>query len=256
MHPILFHIGDFAVGTYGILLALSALAALGLARILSPKAGVDPERMTDLFVYSLLSAFVGAKVALVIGDFRAFSADPVGYLLENLRSFGAFYGGFLCAAGVAAFYLRRHGIPFWPAADVTAVCLSLGQAMGRWGCFFAGCCYGKPTDLPWGLVFPAVPTCSDGTHIHPWPIYESLADLAIFAVLWRLFQRKGFSGRVFLTYVLLYGTARFFLEFLRGDSLRGLYFEGALSLSQIVALAAVAAAGAAWAFRRAASRKG
>jgi len=255
VHPILFHVGDFAVGTYGILLALSALAALGLGRMLSPKAGLDPERITDLFVYSLLSAFVGAKVALVIGDFRAFSADPVGYLLENLRSFGAFYGGFLCAAGVAAFYLRRHGIPFWPAADVTAVCLSLGQAMGRWGCFFAGCCYGKPTGLPWGLVFPAVPACSDGTPIHPWPIYESLADLAIFAVLWRLFHGKGFSGRVFLTYVLLYGTARFFLEFLRGDSLRGLYFGDALSLSQIVALGAVAAAGAAWTFRRVRTRE-
>ena len=169
MHPILFTIGNFPIGTYGVLVALSALAALGLAKMLAPEAGLDPERMVDLFVYALLAAFVGAKVALIIGDFRAFSADPLGYLVENLRSFGAFYGGFIAAVLVAGLFLRKHRIPFWPAADVTAICLALAQSMGRWGCFFAGCCYGKPTDLPWGMVFPAVPLCADGTHIHPWP---------------------------------------------------------------------------------------
>lgn len=250
MHPILFHIGSFPVGTYGVLLALSAMAALGLARILSPRAGLDPEQMTDLFVYSLLAAFVGAKVALVIGDFRAFSADPVGYLLQNLRSFGAFYGGFLAAVAVGAWYLRRHRISFWSAADVAAVCLPLGQAMGRWGCFFAGCCYGKPTALPWGLVFPAVPLCADGTRIHPWPLYESAADLLIFTALYRVFHRRAFPGQAFLLYVLLYASARFLLEFLRGDPLRGLYFGGTLSLSQIVALLCLAGAAAAYAWKR------
>jgi phosphatidylglycerol:prolipoprotein diacylglycerol transferase len=236
VHPILFTIGNFPIGTYGVLVALSALAALGLAKMLAPEAGLDPERMVDLFVYALLAAFVGAKVALIIGDFRAFSADPLGYLVENLRSFGAFYGGFIAAVLVAGLFLRKHRIPFWPAADVTAICLALAQSMGRWGCFFAGCCYGKPTDLPWGMVFPAVPLCADGTHIHPWPLYESAADLAIFGfLLWR-FRRQKVPGQVFLLYAALYATARGLLEFLRGDVIRGLYFGGTVSLSQIVAL--------------------
>lgn len=250
MHPVLFKIGAFPIGTYGVLLALSALAALGLGRMLAPKAGLDPERIVDLFVYSLLAAFVGAKVALIVGDFKEFSDHPMQFMMENLRSFGAFYGGFVLAVAVAIVYLRRHRISFWDAADVTSICLVLGQAMGRWGCFFAGCCYGKPTNLPWGMVFPAVPICADGTAIHPWPLYESFADLAIFAVLMVLFSRRKFSGQVFLVYVLLYAAARGLLEFLRGDEVRGLYFHDTVSLSQIVALAAFALAAVFYVLRR------
>lgn len=254
MHPVLFYIGSFPVGTYGVLLALAALAAIGLGRRLAPRAGLDPERLVDLFVFSLLGAFVGAKVALIIGDFRAFADHPVQFFIENLRSFGAFYGGFIAGVAVAVYYLRKHKIRFFDAADVTVVCLALGQGIGRWGCFFAGCCYGKPTSLPWGLVFPAVPLCADGTHIHPWPIYESLADFAIFGLLYWLFRRRAFSGQVFLVYVMTYAVARGLLEFLRGDTVRGLYFGGTVSLSQIVAVAALAVAVPLYVYRRKAAR--
>jgi phosphatidylglycerol---prolipoprotein diacylglyceryl transferase len=250
MHPVLFSIGSFPVGTYGILLALSALAAIALGRMLAPRANLDPERLVDLFVFSLLGAFVGAKVALVMGDFQAFADHPGRFLLENLRSFGAFYGGFFAGVAVAIYYLRKHGIPFYDAADVTVVCLALGQAMGRWGCFFAGCCYGKPTDLPWGMVFPAVPLCADGTRIHPWPLYESLADLAIFGLLIWLFGRRKFAGQVLLVYVMTYAVARGLLEFLRGDEVRGIYMNGTVSLSQIFALVAFSVALALYAWRR------
>jgi phosphatidylglycerol:prolipoprotein diacylglycerol transferase len=242
VHPILFKIGDFPIGTYGVLLALSALAAISLVRILSPRVGLDGERMTDLLIFSLLGSFLGAKIALIIGDFGEFSDHPVRFMIENLRSFGAFYGGFLGGLLVAVFYIRRHRISFWSAADVTSVCLALAQGMGRWGCFFAGCCYGKPTDLPWGMVFPAVPLCEDGTKIHPWPIYESLGDLALFAALLFLLRKRAFPGQVFLVYVLGYAVLRGLLEFLRGDDIRGLYFSGTVSLSQIVAVAALVVA--------------
>ncbi len=250
MHPILFTIGSFPVGTYGVLLAIAALAAIALGRMLAPQAGLDPEKLVDLFVFSLLGAFVGAKVALIIGDFSAFADHPVQFMIENLRSFGAFYGGFIAGVLVAVYYLRKHKIRFYDAADVTVVCLAMGQAMGRWGCFFAGCCYGKPTQLPWGMVFPAVPICADGTHIHPWPLYESLADWAIFALLFWLFRRRAFSGQVFLVYVMTYAVARGLLEFLRGDDVRGLYFGGAVSLSQIVAVVAFGAAAGVYLWRR------
>ena len=242
MHPVLFNLGSFPIGTYGVILALAALATITLGRHLAPKVGIEPDRLTDLFVFSLLGSFLGAKVALIIGDFQAFADHPLRFLIENLRSFGAFYGGFVAGVAVAVYYLRKHKIPFYDAADVTVICLALGQAMGRWGCFFAGCCYGKPTALPWGMVFPAVPLCADGTHIHPWPIYESLADLAIFGLLMWLFSRRKFSGQVLLVYVMTYAVARGLLEFLRGDAVRGLYLGGTVSISQIVAVIALAVA--------------
>lgn len=242
MHPILFHIGSFPIGTYGVILALSALAAIFLGRSLAARAELDPERVTDLYVYSLLASFVGSKVAMILGDFREFADHPVRFLVENIRHFGAFYGGFVAGVLMAIYYLRRNGIPFWRAADVTAPCLVLAQALGRWGCYFAGCCYGSPTDLPWGMVFPEVPLCAEGAAIHPWPVYESLGDFAIFALLLLLFRRRRFDGQVFLVYVTLYAVLRGLLEFLRGDEVRGLFLGGTLSLSQLVATAALPAA--------------
>lgn len=251
MHPILFNVFGFPIGTYGVILAFGAMMALWLARILAPQAGLDAEKLTDLFIYSLLASFVGAKVALVLGDFGEFADHPVRFMIENLRSFGAFYGGFIGGVLVGLWYIRKAKIPFWSAADVAGVALPLAQGIGRWGCFFAGCCYGKPTTLPWGLVFPAVDICSDGTRIHPWPVYESLADFAIFGVLFWLFhKRRSFPGKIFLSYVLLYATARGILEFWRGDAVRGLYFGGRVSLSQIVAVFAIAIALGAWVFLR------
>ncbi len=241
MHPVLFTIGSFPVGTYGVLMALAAAASIGLAQVLAPGAGIEAAKMVDLFVYSLLAAFIGAKGALFIVDFRGLSADPGRFLMENMRSFGVFYGGLVAAAVTAAIILKRGKIPLRPAADVTVVCLALGQSMGRWGCFFAGCCYGKPTSLPWGMVFPAVPICADGTRIHPWPLYASAADLAIFAILLFMFRRRHAPGNVFLAYVLLYAVARGLLEFLRGDEAGRLYFGGRVSIPQIVAVAAIVA---------------
>lgn len=249
MHPILFNLGSFPIGTYGVLLAGGALLALWLMRKLALREGLDPEVMTDLFVASLLAAFVGAKVAMIIGDFRAFAAAPVQFLVSNLRMFGAFYGGFLAAVVAAGWLLHKKKVSFWKAADVAAPALALAQGLGRLGCFFAGCCYGKATDLPWGLSFPAVPICEGGAKIHPWPLYESLVDLSLALGLYLLFPKRKFTGQLFLIYVLVYASARFGLEYLRGDDVRGLYFGGALSLSQIVALAALLGAVAAWTWK-------
>jgi phosphatidylglycerol:prolipoprotein diacylglycerol transferase len=100
------------------------------------------------------------------------------------------------------------------------------------------------------MVFPAVPLCADGTRIHPWPIYESLADLTIFGLLLFLFGRRRFKGQVFLIYLILYAAARGSLEFLRGDLVRGVYFGGTLSLSQIVAIVVLIGAAALYIYRR------
>ncbi len=242
MHPILFKFGDFVIGTYGLVVAIGVFFSIWLGRVLARREGLNPEEVTDFFVYSVLAGFVGAKIALIIGDFREFSERPVQFLMENLRSFGAFYGGFVAALLVGIFYIRKRKLPFWELTDITVVCLALSQGIGRWGCFLAGCCYGSPTSLPWGMHFPYVDICADGTKIHPWPIYESILDFAIFGFLYYFFPQRRFKGQAFIIYAIIYAFGRGALEFLRGDAMRGLFFGGTVSLSQIFAVSILAAA--------------
>jgi phosphatidylglycerol---prolipoprotein diacylglyceryl transferase len=236
MHPILFKFGPLVLGTYGLVVAIGVFAAIWLGRVLSRREGLNPEEISDFFVYSVIAGFVGAKIALIIGDFREFSERPLAFLLENLRSFGAFYGGFIAAFLVALVYIKKKKLPFWEITDITAVCLALSQGIGRWGCFFAGCCHGSPTTLPWGMNFPYVDICADGTRIHPWPVYESILDFAIFGFLLYFFPKRKFKGQIFILYAIIYALGRGFLEFFRGDAMRGLYFNNTVSLSQILAI--------------------
>ena len=129
----------------------------------------------------------------------------------------------------------------WSTADALAPGVVLGQAIGRLGCFAAGCCWGKPTSLPWAVTFTdvyasrAVGTPMD-TPLHPSQLYESGAAFLIFAFLLWLLPRKRFDGQVTLAYVALYSAVRFGLEFLRGDPERGSWFGGTLSTSQVIAI--------------------
>ncbi len=236
MHPILFKIGPLSIGTYGVLVAIGVFLAILIGRFLSKREGIDPEKITDFYIYSIIVGFVGAKIALIVSDFKEFSERPIQYLFENMRYFGAFYGGFILALLFAFYFIKKNNLSFWKVADITSVSLPLAQATGRWGCFFAGCCYGSQTDLPWGLVFPAVPICSNGTRIHPWPLYEFLLDIAIFVFLFYFFPKRKFLGQSFLFYAGSYAIGRFLLEFLRGDEYRGLFFDKTISLSQIIAI--------------------
>ena len=127
--------------------------------------------------------------------------------------------------------------------------MAVGQAIGRLGCFAAGCCYGKPTDLPWGVTFTNIYSARTvGTpldhSLHPTQIYESLFTLLIFFGLLLVAERKRFHGQVVLTYVSVYAIARFAVEFVRGDTARGFLFDGALSTSQFIAILMLLGAGA------------
>ncbi|MCX7830785.1 MAG: prolipoprotein diacylglyceryl transferase, partial [Acidobacteria bacterium] len=150
MHPILFKLGPVAIGTYGLCVAIGVFLAIIVGRNLSRKEGINPETITDFYIYSIIMGFVGAKIALIITDFKEFSANPLEYLFQNIRYFGAFYGGFIVAVVFSVLFIRKKRLSFWKVADITSVSLPLAQAFGRWGCFFAGCCYGSPTTLPWG----------------------------------------------------------------------------------------------------------
>lgn len=242
MLPELFHLGPITVYSYGVLLAAAYLLGLKLAMVRARAWGLDATRMLDLGIYIIISALVGAKLLLLVVDFRQFREDPAE-LLSLARSGGVFYGGLILAVLVAFWYMRRHRLPLWQTCDVFAPGIALGHAVGRLGCLAAGCCFGKPTDVAWAVTFTnpqAAANVGTPLHVplHPTQLYESAAEAIILVVLLAT-ERKGraYPGRTFWLYMLLYGISRFIIEFYRGDE-RGMVFD-TLSTSQFISLVLV-----------------
>ena len=238
MYPRLFELGPITVYTYGVLLAAAYLLGLQLARVRASARGLDANRILDLGIYIIIAALVGAKLLLLVTDFDAFRSNP-RELLTLARSGGVFYGGLILAVVVALFYIRKIGLPLWTTCDVFAPGIAVGHVVGRFGCLFAGCCYGKPTNLPWGITFrDPFAQANVGTPLnqplHPTQLYEAGAELIILIVLLTT-ERKGrpYPGRTFWLYMLLYAVSRFVIEFYRGDE-RG--SVGIFSTSQFISV--------------------
>jgi len=233
-------LGPFTLHTYGVILAVAFLAGLWVASRQAKRAGLDSNRVTDMAVWVLIAGLVGAKLLLVAVDWRYFGSNP-RELLSIFQSGGVFYGGLVAGILVAWWYARRHHLPGWATADVLAPGVILGQAIGRLGCFSAGCCWGQPAHVPWAVTFTdvfasrQVGTPMD-TPLHPSQLYESFAAFLIFFFLLWMAPRKRFHGQVALVYVALYSAVRFGLEFLRGDPDRGAWFGGVVSTSQLIAI--------------------
>lgn len=222
MHPVLLDLGPATLYTYGVLLAAAYLLGLKLAMVRARARGLDQARVLDLGIYIIISALVGAKLLMVIVDFRSFVADP-SELVTLARSGGVFYGGLITAVVVALWYIRRIGLPLWTTCDVFAPGIALGHVIGRMGCFFAGCCWGKPTDVPWAITFTNPYAAANvGTPLnvplHPTQLYEAGAEAIILGLLLAT-ERRGrpFPGRTFWLYMLLYAFTRFVIEFYRND---------------------------------------
>jgi phosphatidylglycerol:prolipoprotein diacylglycerol transferase len=222
MHPRLFELGPITVFTYGVLLASAYLLGLKLAMSRAKARGLDQTRVLDLGIYIIISALVGAKLLLFFTDFRTFMNNP-RELLTLARSGGVFYGGLILAVVVAVWYIRRVGLPLWTTCDVFAPGIALGHVVGRFGCFFAGCCYGKPTNVPWAITFTDPYAASNvGTPLnvplHPTQLYEAGAEALILALLLATESRgRQFPGRTFWLYMLLYAASRYVIEFFRDD---------------------------------------
>jgi phosphatidylglycerol:prolipoprotein diacylglycerol transferase len=238
MYPRLLELGSVTVYTYGVLLAAAYLLGLKFATVRARTRGLDQTRILDLGIYIIISALVGAKLLLLITDWRTFTSNPSD-LLTLARSGGVFYGGLILAVGVALWYIRRIGLPLWTTCDVFAPGIALGHIVGRLGCLFAGCCYGKPAGVPWAITFTDPFAASNvGTPLneplHPTQLYEAGAEALILVLLLATESRgKRFPGRTFWLYMLLYAVSRFVIEFYRGDP-RG--SVGMFSTSQFISL--------------------
>lgn len=248
MYPKLISIGSFYIPTYGVLVALGFLAGLAIAIRLARRPGIPPDQVTNLAVYCAMAGIAGAKLFMFLFDLDDYIHNPGQiFSLETLQAAGVFHGGFLAAFIVAILYMRRQHLPVFPTMDAFAPGIALGQSIGRLGCFAAGCCWGTECDLPWGVRFrsnAASPVPLDKT-LHPVQLYESAADLLIFAILYRHFNRAHRPGSVIGLYLVLYSSARFVIEFFRVHEQP---LAGPFSLTQWIALALLAL-GAAILFR-------
>ena len=243
MYPEIFRIGSFPINTYGVLLAVSFLCAIMVSVRLAERDGLPREKIYDLSLWMLLAGLVGSKILMLFTE-PDYRANPLQLLsLDFLRSGGVWYGGLLGAVLVSYWLMRRYQLPWWKTADAFAPGIAIGNFFGRQGCFAAGCCWGKPTSLPWGVKFTeagheitGVPT---DTHLHPTQLYESFAMLLVFLFLLWLHKRKRFSGQVILAYALIYSVIRFAIEFVRDDprgDVLGLTTLTGLSTSQMISL--------------------
>ncbi len=255
MFPRLFQIGNFGVPTYGLLVALGVLVGLWISVRNSAKQGIKPENAWDFGIAVVLAGIVGAKVLYILVDWRAYVEHPREiFSLATLQAGGVFSGGLIAAFAVAAWFLRKHQMPALATCDAFAPGLAMGHAIGRLGCFAAGCCYGKPTNHFWGVTFTnPIAQALVGTPLNealePTQLFESAAELGIFFLLTWMLKRKKFDGQIFGAYLFLYGIARFFIEFLRGDEGRGSVFGGAMSGTQLIAIGLVLIGGLIWYLR-------
>jgi len=217
MVPDILHVGPIPIHVFGIFLALAFLAAGWASGREFERRGWDPAVASSTLVWAAVGGIVGARLWLLFDGWADFIRDPARFFFTG-GGF-VFYGGLVGGALAVTLVFWRAGIPWLRGADAVAPAIVLGQAIGRIGCQVAGDGdWGVETTLPWGMAYPYAVVGWDkppGVHVHPTPIYESVAYFAIFAFLWRLRGRPAPDGHVFFWYLLLSGTARFLVEFVR-----------------------------------------
>ena len=255
MFPRLFHIGNYSLPTYGLLVSTGVLLGLWISVRNTQKQGGDPENAWNLGILVVLCGILGAKILYIVNDWDYYR-DHMGEIFSfgTLQAGGVFSGGLLAALAAAIWYVRRHHMPPLATCDAFAPGLAIGHAIGRVGCFAAGCCYGKETHHFWGVTFTdplakAWVGTPLGIPLEPTQLFEGAVELANFFLLMWMFKHKKFDGQVIAAYLFLYGIARYFLEFLRGDPGRGSVFGGAMTGTQLISILLVIAGGAIWFFR-------
>ena len=239
MHPILIDLGFFQLPSYGVLLVSGVALALVTARLRADRAGMDGSLVVRFGLWLVIWALLGAKLLLIAVDLPRFIANPVE-LVRIARAGGVFLGGFIAAIAAAVVLLRLYELPALKTFDVLVPSLALGHGVGRIGCLMAGCCWGGRCYLPWAITYtdPIVQRLGTPLHtsVHPFPAYAALFNFGLYLFLAGVYRRTPAPGRVFASYLALYGVGRFLLEWTRGDAARGFVLGGALSTSQAISL--------------------
>ncbi|MBQ0026549.1 MAG: prolipoprotein diacylglyceryl transferase [Lachnospiraceae bacterium] len=233
MRPILFSIGDVNIYSYGLMLAIAAIAAITFAEKYAAKKGLDKDLAFNLGIICVISGVLGAKILYWITIIPQFVKDFMGTLKNSLSEGFVVYGGVIVGILVGLIICLKHKKNFFRYFDVAVIAIALGQAFGRVGCFLAGCCYGVPTDSWIGITFPAGSFAPSGVPLVPVQLISVAANLLHFGIL--LFCSKKFKtpGRVGALYVILYSIGRFIIEFWRVEPTVG---STGLSNSQFISV--------------------
>ncbi len=232
MHPILIDLGFYQIRTYGACVALGFYLGMELCkRLVQKRMPGKLAAFTDLSFWGLIVGFVGARLLYVLTALPYFSED-ITRVVKIWEGGLVFFGGPLAVIPYTIWYVRKHKLRLWDILDVMTPGLVLAHAIGRIGCFFAGCCYGCPTNVSWAVKFEASDIIESSLRhvaVHPVQLYESFLLFMLCGFFVWLFKR-GKSGQVTVAYLLIYPCMRTALEMLRGDVIRG--FVGPLSTSQ------------------------
>lgn len=236
MHPDLFSIGPVTLHSYGLFVALGFIAGILIAIKLGKAVGITSNSVMDMGFIIILSGLIGSRLVYIIINFSHYVENP----LDSIKLWQGglvFSGGLVAAIIMLLLYVKHHKHNIWTIVDIWAPAAAIGQAIGRIGCFFAGCCYGQPTDHAWGIIFTNPKSIATlNIPLHPTQLYSSFSSFIIFAILIILNSKKKFEGQVFLWFLILHSTARLFLERFRGDS-RGVFLTDDLTMTQFIALA-------------------
>jgi phosphatidylglycerol---prolipoprotein diacylglyceryl transferase len=239
----IFHLGDFRLKWYGLLIATAVLIGVNLSMRLAKSRKIDPESIADLAIWLVLGAIPAARLYYVAFEWQNYSQHPED-IVKIWEGGIAIHGAIIGGSIAAIIFAKLKHISFWQLMDIVAPSVALGQAIGRWGNFFNSEAFGSPTDLPWKLFIPKDRRPFEYLnfdYFHPTFLYESLWNLLVFTVLMWLFiddsrHHRLKTGSIFLAYLIAYSIGRFGVEGLRTDSL----MFGSLKMAQVISLVGMA----------------
>lgn len=237
MYPLLLNLGPLKLHTYGLMIVVGFLFGLYLIQKQAKREGINPERVVDISFWGLGLGLLGGRIVYIFTRMEYFSQHPIEifYIWEGGL---VFYGGFLGGLFAFWYFSRRYKVPMLQTIDMAVPSLAIAHFFGRLGCFFAGCCFGRPAPgVPWAVTFShPLSLAPPGIPLHPTQIYDALNALVIFAILMFLRNRKKFTGQLLCIYMMLYAIGRTVVEIYRGDSIRGFVVDSVLSTSQFISI--------------------
>ncbi|MBR7144587.1 MAG: prolipoprotein diacylglyceryl transferase [Lentisphaeria bacterium] len=219
MDPVLFSIGSFSLRWYGVMAALGFIVGLTIFQLNKKYARLSSDQISNVVLLGMIASVAGSRIFYVVQNWSYYKNNPAAIIRVDQGGL-VFYGGFILALILIVWYVKKIcKADVIRSLDALAPALAVAHALGRVGCFFNGCCYGKPADLWWSVVYPenTEPFVRYGAMaLHPVQIYEAILNVILAAVLWCVL-RKSKRGITTACYVLAYGLLRFVDEFFRGD---------------------------------------
>jgi phosphatidylglycerol---prolipoprotein diacylglyceryl transferase len=230
MYPVLIEFGPITIYSLGVFWALGGVAAVWILRQELRRCGYDAELASTIVTSAAIGGLIGARLLFILEEWNHFTHDPLSFLLSG--SGFSWFGGLLGGGLTTAWSFTKNRLRFWEAADMSAPALALAYGIGRIGCFLAGdATWGKISDVPWAMAFPSAvagwvdPLTGEpyppGARVHPTQLYELVQSLIVFAILWMVRKRPHPPGAIFSLYLILAGSMRFIVEFLRVNPIVG-----------------------------------